>query len=137
MNPRKQDPHFPQTLHEAIAYFADSGRTFSLAVKLRWPGGRKIDCPRCLAKNHSFIKTRRIWFCHSCKRQFTLKVQTTFEDSPIGLDKWMTAVWMLANCKKAVSSHEVARVLGITEKSARFMLLRVRYVLKEGRFWHG
>jgi len=126
----------PKTLQEAIVYFADPQRAFDYAVKLRWPDG-KVSCPRCGAEKHSFIKTRRIWFCYPCKKQFTVKVKTIFEDSPLGLDKWMTAVWMLTNCKNGISSHELARSLGITQKSAWFMLQRIRKVLKGNKFGKG
>ena len=126
----------PKTLQEAIVYFADPQRAFDFAVKLRWPGG-EVFCPRCSGTKHSFIKTRRVWFCYDCKKQFTVKVKTIMEDSPIGLDKWMAAIWMLANCKNGVSSHEVARTLGITQKSAWFMLQRIREALKESAFGKG
>jgi len=118
----------PRTLQEAILYFSDPYRTFDYAVKLRWPDGT-VRCPRCNSERHSFIKTRRIWFCNPCKKQFTVKVGTIFEDSALGLDKWMTAVWMLVNCKNGISSHELARSLGITQKSAWFMLQRIRHSL--------
>jgi transposase-like protein len=123
----------PRTLQEAIAYFADPQRAFDYAVKLRWPNG-DISCPRCTARKYSFIKTRRIWFCYACKRQFTVKVKTIMEDSALGLDKWMTAVWMLVACKNGISSHELGRVLGITQKSAWFMLHRIREALKKHSF---
>jgi len=123
----------PRTLQEAIAYFADPQRSFDYAVKLRWPDGR-ISCPRCSAEKFSFIKTRRIWFCYACKRQFTVKVKTIMEDSALGLDKWMTAVWMLVACKGGVSSHELAQMLGITQKSAWFMLHRIRGALHNRTF---
>jgi transposase-like protein len=119
----------PKTLQEAIAYFSDPETCFQYAVKLRWPDG-KIACPRCGKMKHSFIKTRRIWFCYECKKQFTVKVKTIMEDSALGLDKWMTAVWMLVACKNGISSHELARTLGITQKSAWFMLHRIREVMK-------
>jgi transposase-like protein len=119
----------PKTLQEAIVYFSDPDRAFAYAIKLRWPDG-KVTCPRCNGSKHSFIKTRRIWFCYDCKKQFTLKVGTIFEDSPLGLDKWMTAFWLLANSKNGISSHELGRTLGITQTSAWFMLQRVREVLK-------
>lgn len=115
----------PRTLQEAIAYFADPQRAFDYAVKLRWPDG-KVCCPRCGSEKHSFIKTRRIWFCYGCKKQFTVKVKTIMEDSALGLDKWMAAVWMLVACKNGISSHELARMLGITQKSSWFMLHRIR-----------
>lgn len=126
----------PASLQEAIIYFSDPDRAFQFAVSLRWPDG-KISCPRCGAEKYSFIKTRRIWFCYACKKQFTVKVKTIFEDSPLGLDKWMTGVWMLTNCKNGVSSHELARALKITQKSAWFMLQRIREALKENSFGRG
>lgn len=119
----------PQTLQEAIVYFADADRAFEYAINFRWPNGL-VSCPRCGSEKHSFIKTRRIWFCSGCKKQFTLKVGTIFEDSPISLDKWMMVMWMLANCKNGVSSYEIARSTGITQKSAWFMLHRIREAMK-------
>ena len=95
-----------------------------------WPGGN-VTCPRCEGAKHSFIKTRRIWFCYDCKKQFTVKVGTIMEDSPIGLDKWMTAMWMLANCKNGISSYELAKNLGIRQNSAWFMLHRIREAMKD------
>ena len=123
----------PKTLQEAIAYFSDPDQAFQYAVKLRFPDG-KIYCPRCGAEKYSFVSTRRLWFCYACKKQFTVKVKTIMEDSPIGLDKWMTAIWMLANSKNGVSSHELARSLGITQKSAWFMLQRIREALGERKY---
>jgi transposase-like protein len=123
----------PKTLQEAVVYFADSDRCFAYAVKLRWPNG-VIVCPRCGAAKNSFIKTRKLWFCYACKRQFTIKVKTIMEDSPITLDKWMTAFWLLANAKNGISSHELGRALGVTQTTAWFMLQRIREVMK-GRKW--
>jgi transposase-like protein len=120
----------PKTLQQAIVYFSDPQRAFEYAMKFRWPDG-KVICPRCGKDKHSFIKTRRIWFCYTCQKQFTLKLATIFEDSPLGLDKWMTAFWMLVNCKNGVSSCEIARTLGITQKSAWFMLQRLRLALQD------
>jgi transposase-like protein len=119
----------PKTLQQAIVYFSDPDRAFQYALNLRWPTG-VVTCPRCGGENHSFIKTRKIWYCNPCKKQFTLKVGTIFEDSPIGLDKWMTAFWMLTNCKNGVSSYEMARTIGVTQKSAWFMLHRIREVMQ-------
>jgi transposase-like protein len=119
----------PETLQQAIVYFSDPQRAFDYAVELRWPDG-KVTCPRCDGAKHSFIKTRRIWFCYDCQKQFTLKVGTVFEDSPISLDKWMTAFWMLANCKNGISSLEIHRALGVTQKTAWFMLQRLRLALQ-------
>ena len=115
----------PHTLQEAIIYFSDDDRVFQYALNLRFPNG-VASCPRCGSEKHSFITTRRIWFCGGCKKQFSLKVGTIFEDSPIGLDKWMCAYWILCNSKNGVSSCEIARTIGVTQKSAWFMLHRIR-----------
>jgi len=123
----------PKTLQEAIVYFADPDRCFEFAKKLRWPDGN-IVCPRCAAAKNSFVKTRKLWFCYACKRQFTIKVKTIMEDSPITLDKWMTAFWLLANAKNGISSHELGRALGVTQTTAWFMLQRVREVMKKHTF---
>jgi transposase-like protein len=120
----------PKTLQEAVSYFSDPQRTFDYAVKLRWPDG-KVICPRCNSTEHSFISTRRIWFCKDCKKQFTVKVGTIFEDSALGMDKWMIAVWLIVNAKNGISSYEIGRALGITQKSAWFMMHRVRLALHE------
>ncbi len=120
----------PHTLQEAIIYFSDVQRCFEYAVNLRWENGAVI-CPRCGSDKHSFISTRRLWSCKGCKKQFTIKVGTVMEDSPISLDKWMGAMWMLANCKNGVSSYEVHRSLGITQKSAWFMLQRIRLAMHD------
>jgi transposase-like protein len=120
----------PKTLQEAIVYFSDPDRAFEFAKKLRWPDGNVV-CPRCKGSKHSFIKTRRIWFCYDCKKQFTLKLGTVFEDSPLGLDKWMSGFWMLVNCKNGVSSMEIHRALGITQKAAWFMLQRLRLAVQD------
>jgi transposase-like protein len=119
----------PKTLQNAIVYFADPDRCFEYAKKLRWPDGN-VACPRCNTAKNSFIKTRRLWFCYTCKKQFTIKVRTIMEDSPIGLDKWMTAFWLLANAKNGISSHELGRALGVTQTTAWFMLQRIREVMK-------
>jgi transposase-like protein len=123
----------PKTLQEAIVYFSDPDRCFEFAKKLRWPDGNVV-CPRCSTSKNSFIKTRRLWFCYTCKKQFTIKVKTIMEDSPIGLDKWMTAFWLLANAKNGISSHELGRSLGVTQTTAWFILQRVREVMKGRKF---
>ncbi len=120
----------PKTLQEAVAFFSDPQRTFDYAVKLRWPDG-KVTCPRCQSTEHSFVSTRRLWFCKDCKKQFTVKVGTIFEDSALGMDKWMIAVWLIVNAKNGISSYEVARALGITQKSAWFMMHRVRLAMQD------
>jgi len=120
----------PETLQQAMAFFSDPQRAFEAAVEFRWPDGNPT-CPRCGGSKHSFIKTRRLWFCYDCKKQFTIKVGTIMEDSPIGLDKWMCAMWMLANCKNGISSYEIAKNLGIHQKSAWFMLHRIREAMSQ------
>ncbi len=89
-----------------------------------------VTCPRCGSEKHSFVKTRRIWFCYGCNKQFSAKVGTIFEDSPIALDKWMMVMWMLANCRNGVSSYKIMRTVGVTQKSAWFMLHRIREAMK-------
>ena len=123
----------PVTLQQAIVYFGDPDRAFEYAKWMRWPDG-KVVCPRCDSDSNNFVKTRRLWFCKGCKKQFTVKVGTIFEDSPMTLDKWMTAVWMLSNCKNGISSYELHRAIGITQKSAWFMLHRIREAMKSGSF---
>src|SRR5205085_7103705 len=104
-----------------------------LAVR-RWPNG--MVCPNCGSDSVSFNPKRRTWKCasHHPKREFSVKVGTIFEDSPIGLDKWLTAVWLLSNCKNGVSSYEIARAIGVTQKSAWFMLHRIRLGLRKHEF---
>jgi transposase-like protein len=130
----------PVTLQQAIVYFGDPDRAFEYAKWLRWPDG-KVICPRCDREKVSFVNgktkkggTRKLWFCNGCKKQFTLKVGTIFEDSPITLDKWMTAFWMICNCKNGISSYELHRSLGVSQKSAWFMLHRIRVAMKAGTF---
>lgn len=119
----------PRTLQRAIAFFSNPENAFEAARQLRWVGG-KVTCPRCGQAKHSFIKTRKLWFCYVCKKQFTLKVGTIFEDSPLGLDKWMIAIWMLANCKNGISSYELGKALGVMQNSAWFMLHRIREAMR-------
>jgi len=122
----------PKTLQEAIIYFADAENCRTFLADRRWPNG--VVCPRCGSKNVGVIKSRGLWQCKDRshpKAQFSIKVGTIFEDSAIGLDKWLTAMWMLANFKNGVSSHELARSLGVTQKSAWFMLQRLRLALQE------
>jgi transposase-like protein len=122
----------PRTLQEAIRYFADADRALAFVVQLRWPKG--VTCPACGAAEPSFLKTRRIWKCRDCHRQFSAKLGTIFEDSPLGFDKWLPALWMLANCKNGISSYELARALGVTQKSAWFMLRRIRMAMRTRTF---
>jgi transposase-like protein len=103
-------------------------------VSLRWPDG--VSCPTCGSNEVGFIATRRMWECKTkhAKRQFSVKVGTIFEDSPIGLDKWLAAIWMIANAKNGVSSYEIHRAIGVTQKSAWFMLHRIRLAMQSQSF---
>jgi len=122
----------PSTLLGAIRYFTDPDVALVFMAGLRWPDG--IACPKCGSVEHSFLKTRRLWKCKDCKKQFSVKVGTVFEGSPIGLDKWLPCIWMLANCKNGISSYEVARSLGVTQKTAWFMLHRIRLAMQTKTF---
>jgi transposase-like protein len=103
----------PKTLLEAVRYFSDLDVATEYVAMLRWPDGPV--CSRCgvVDVKHYYLKTRRLWICRACKKQFSVKVGTIFEDSPLGLDKWLPAVWLIANCKNGISSYELARALGI------------------------
>src|SRR5438270_7060398 len=122
----------PKTLLEAIIYFNDLDVCTEFVAKLRWPHGPA--CPRCGAMEHSYLSTRRLWKCKACKKQFSVKVGTVFEDSPLSLSKWLPAVWLIANSKNGISSHELARALGVTQKSTWFMLHRIRLAMQTGSF---
>src|SRR5215211_5252896 len=122
----------PQTLLEAIRYFSDLDVATEYMAKLRWPNGPV--CPRCGGVAHSYISTRRLWKCKECQKQYSVKLGTIFEDSALGLDKWLPAIWLIANSKNGISSHELARALGTTQKSAWFMLHRIRLAMQTGSF---
>jgi transposase-like protein len=124
----------PQTLVAAIRHFSDPQVAFDFMVKLRWPD--KVKCPRCQSEDVSFIATRKIWKCKCCteKAQFSVRVGTIFEDSALPLDKWLAAIWMIANDKNGVSSYEVHRAIGVTQKTAWFMLQRIRLAMQTGTF---
>ena len=124
----------PKTLAEAIRYYSDPDVTLAKMIEARWPNG--VTCPTCGAANPRFISTRRLWECRDKhpRRQFSAKVGTIFEDSPLPLEKWFPAVWLIANAKNGVSSHEVGRALVVTQKTAWFMLHRIRLAMKAGTF---
>jgi transposase-like protein len=124
--------NLPSSLRDAIRYFAEPDVALTFLASLRWPQG--VTCPACEAKNPMFLKTRRIWKCRDCGRQFSVKLGTIFEDSPIGLDRWLPALWMLANSKNGISSYELARGLGVTQKTAWFMLHRIRLAMESRTF---
>lgn len=120
----------PKTLQEAMIYFADKQNAHDFLVSLRWEDG--VICPHCGGREQWFIKTRLIWRCKACKKQFSTKVGTIFEDSALGLDKWLCAIWLIANAKNGISSYEIGRSLGITHKSAWFVLHRIRHAMQQG-----
>lgn len=121
----------PKTLHQAITYFANPDNCVAYLVAQRWPDG--VVCPTCGRKDAAYVAKRRVWQCKSRhpKCQFSVKVGTIFEDSPISLDKWLMAMWMAANCKNGVSSWEIHRALGVTQKTAWFLLHRIRLAMKD------
>ena len=117
----------PKTLQQAIQLFTDEQVCIDAVASMRWPDGP--DCPHCRAKEPYYLATQKRWKCRSCRRQFSVKVGTIFEDSPIPLQKWLPALWMLVNDKNGVSSYE-HRALAISQKSAWFVLHRLRKILK-------
>jgi len=119
-----------KTLSDAIRYFADEYVCIDTVAQMRWPNGPV--CPVCgsVAGRQHFLKTQKRFQCRDCGKQYSVKVGTIFEDSAIKLDKWMTALWLLANCKNGISSYELSRDIGVTQKSAWFMLHRIREAMK-------
>ncbi|MCA1564943.1 MAG: IS1595 family transposase [Acidobacteria bacterium] len=124
----------PKTLQQAIIFFADADNCLNYLVARRWPNG--VICPTCGRNDVTFLAKQSKWQCKSAhkRRQFSVKVGTIFEDSPLGLDKWLTAIWMITNCKNGVSSYEIHRALGITQKTAWFMIHRIRLAMQTGTF---
>jgi transposase-like protein len=122
----------PKSLIEAVRYFANPDVCLNFLAEIRWPNGPQ--CPECGAPEPGFLATRRIWKCRACRKQFSIKVGTIFEDSPIGLDKWLPCLWLIANCKNGVSSYEVGRALDVTQKTAWFMLHRIRLAMQSESF---
>jgi transposase-like protein len=122
----------PTTLQEAMIFFANPENCHEFMMNLRWPDG-KVICPRCGSDNVAYLHNARVFKCYEkhAAQKFSLKVGTIFEDSPIGLDKWLSVMWMLANCKNGVSSWEIHRAIGVTQKSAWFMLQRARLAMQD------
>jgi transposase-like protein len=123
------------TLQQAIIHFKDFENCKRLMVQLRWPDG-VIKCPYCGSTKLTYLAKNRVWKCYTGhpKPKFSLKTGTIFEDSPLGLDKWLPALWLVVNCKNGISSCELARDLGVTQKTAWFMAHRLRTALKDGGF---
>jgi transposase-like protein len=125
----------PKTLQDAIIYFADADKCVAYMVAHRWPDG-VIICPTCGRNDVTWLAKQKKWQCKSAhtKRQFSAKVGTIFEDSPLGLEKWLPAVWIITSAKNGVSSCELSRTLGVTQQTAWFMLHRIRYAMQTGSF---
>ncbi len=124
----------PTTLVEAIRYFSDKQTCINAVAAMRWQDGKPV-CPKCGTaegdRKHYWLDAQKRWKCYQCRKQFSVKVGSIFEDSPLDLHIWLTAMWMLCNCKNGVSSYEIARATGIAQKSAWFVLQRLRHVLKD------
>ena len=125
----------PKSLQEAIVYFSNPDNCIDYLAIRRWPDG-KVVCPTCGCETVKFSEKRRTWTCakHHAKREFSIKIGTVMEDSPIPLDKWLTATWMVTNCKNGISSYEIARDVKVTQKSAWFMLHRIRLAMRDDFF---
>src|SRR5687768_4271496 len=131
----KTSSYNPTTLLDAVRYFSDLDVCHAYMIRIKWPDG-KIVCPKCGGEHVGEIKSRRMFQCKSkdCRKQFSTKVGTIFEDSPLGLDKWFVAVWSIANAKNGISSCELARAIGVTQKSAWHMLHRIRLAMRTKSF---
>src|SRR5436190_5698741 len=114
---KTENNEFPETLTEAVRYFGNPENAFAFMVQMKWPDG-VVRCPCCESDNVGFLTTRKLWKCRECKKQFSVKVDTIFEDSALGFDKWLPAYWMIVNAKNGISSCELARAVGVTQKSA-------------------
>lgn len=123
--------HKPKTLVEAVREYADPDKALDEVADSRWK--ESIACQHCGADSPMFLKTRRIWKCRKCRKQFSIKTGTVLEDSPIALDKWLPAVWMVANNRNGISSWELSRALGVTQKTAWFMLHRIRLAMQDDK----
>ncbi len=125
----------PKSLQEAIIYFSNPDNCIDYLAIRRWPDA-KVICPGCGSEKVKFSESRRTWTCakHHAKREFSIKVGTIMEDSAIPLDKWLMAMWMVTNCKNGVSSYEIARDVKVTQKSAWFMLHRIRLAMQDEFF---
>src|SRR4051812_21973040 len=134
MNEGPAKATLPANLLDAVRYFSDLDVANDFLARMRWPDGPT--CPACGSTEYSYLKTRRLWKCKQkgCAKQYSVKLGTIFSDSPLGLDKWLPAVWLVANSKNGISSHELARALGVTQKSSWFMVHRIRLAMQTGTF---
>ena len=122
----------PKTIQDAIKFFANLDTCLQYLIPMRWPEG--ITCPHCADTENSFIASRHLWRCKGCKKQFSIKIGSIMEDSPLGLDKWLVAIWLITNAQNGISSYEIHRALGITQKSAWFLAHRIRLAFETGSF---
>lgn len=129
----KQPNDQPQTLQQAIIYFSDIDRCIDFMANLRWADGQAV-CPRCGVNETYYLANRRVWKCKGCAKQFSIKVGTVMEDSAIPLDKWLSATWMIVNAKNGISSYEIHRAIGVTQRTAWFLLHRIRLAMQQGTF---
>jgi transposase-like protein len=129
-----KDIKFPGTLVEAIRQFSDLNYATSLFAAMRWPTG--VCCPHCGSVKVDYLPNRRLWQCREDhkKNQFSVKIGTVFEECRLPIDKCLIAIWLEVNAKNSISSCEVARTLGVTQKTAWFLLHRVRHALHVGSF---
>ncbi len=118
-------------LMSAIRHYSNPQTCIDEVAAVKWPSGQAV-CPRCSSKKATYLSTRLLWKCRDCKKQFSVKVGTIFEDSAVSLDKWLCAMWMMANCKNGVSSYEIGKALEVTQKTAWFMMHRIRYAVHTG-----
>jgi transposase-like protein len=125
----KETLSLPETLQEAITYFSDETRALDFMVALRWQNG-KVTCPHCQSDKVTFLATQKRWKCKGCRKQFSAKVGTIFEDSALPLSKWFPAFWLIVNAKNGISSYEIGRSLGVTQKTGWFMLQRIRLAIQ-------
>ena len=132
-----------KSLTAAIRFFADPMHCIDTVAMMRWPDGKPV-CPMCGCDKFYWLAKQMRWKCRNgkCGKQYSVKVGTIFEESPIALDKWLVAIWLIANCKNGISSYEIARSVGVTQKSAWFMLHRIRRALANAfgsgrRRWSG
>src|SRR5712691_2637631 len=125
----------PDTLRDAIIWFADFEHCRQFMMELRWPDG-VVKGPRCGSAHVTYLAKQRVWKCYSKhdRPTFSLKTDTIFEDSPVALEKWLCAAWLIINCKNGISSYEVHRGLKVTQKTAWFMLHRIRLAMQDGNF---
>lgn len=128
-----KEAQLPRTLQQAVKAFSDELFCVNLIASMRWVDGEAV-CPKCLGRNNHFMESRKVWQCKNkeCKKQFSVKVGTIFEDSAISLENWLMAMWLIVNAKNGISSYELHRAIGITQKSAWFVLHRIRTAMTVG-----